>query len=145
MTRARERERKIARHSGEKHVVLQCHKNSFIIIYSHLKLGYEYIASSSTSSTPRNLSGVNGVIGLSVVPEYRIGLSGGLSKSILFHRTPELFSSTSVGADPRLPTLHTVSNKSPFSHELACSYRSKLFLRDLGKYDRFWGVATRGG
>lgn len=45
--------------------------------------------------------------------------------------------STKVGAEPKLPTLLTVSSMSPFSQELADSYRSMLSFRDLGKYDTF--------
>jgi hypothetical protein len=117
--------------------------------YHREDLGYGYISSPSSSSIPRNLAGVNGAIGLSVAVEnLLVGLSGGLSNSILFHMPISLLS-TSVGADPKLPTLLTVSSMSPFSQELAVSYRSKLFLLDLGKYDRFWRcsllVTIRGG
>lgn len=71
-------------------------------------------------------------MGLNVVVEnLLVGLSGGLSKSMLFH--PISLLSTSVGAEPRLPTLVTVSNMSLFSQASAASYRSMLFRRDLGK------------
>jgi hypothetical protein len=83
---------------------------------------------------PRNRTGVNGVIGLSVAAEnLLVGLNVGLSNSMLFHPMPISLLSTSVGAEPRLPTLRTVSSMSPFSQESPVSYRSKLFLLDLGK------------
>jgi hypothetical protein len=123
--------------------------NKHSLWYHKDDLGYGYISSSSSSSIPRNRTGVNGVIGLNVAVENLLGLSVGLSISILFHLMPTSWLSTSVGAEPRLPTLRTVSSMSPFSQESAVSYRSKLFLRDLGKYDRFCRcsllVTIRGG
>jgi hypothetical protein len=123
--------------------------NKHSLWYHNDNLGYGYISSSS-SSIPRNLAGVNGVIGLSVAVEnLLVGLSVGLSRSMLFQPMPTSLLSTSVGAEPKLPTLRTVSSMSPFSQELAVSYRSKLFLLDLGKYDRFCRcsllVTIRGG
>lgn len=101
--------------------------------------GYGYISSSSSSSSiPLNLHGVNGVIGLSVAVEnLLVGLNGGLSRSSDFHPIPISLLSTNVGADPKLPTLLTVSNMSPFSQVSDVPYRSELFLRDLGKYEIF--------
>jgi len=65
------------------------------------------------------------------VENLAVGLSVGLS--MLFHSVYASLLSTSVGAEPKLPTLLTVSNMSPFSQESAVLYRSKLFLRDRGK------------
>jgi hypothetical protein len=120
-------------------------------LFYHRELRYGYLTSSSSSSSspglssiPRNRHGITGVIGLvSVCVEnlllLLIGLTGGLSKSMLFHLL-SISSSilpTSVGAVPMLPTLRTVSSTSPFSHESAVWYRSRLFRLDRGKYEFF--------
>jgi hypothetical protein len=99
------------------------------------------MSSSSLSSIPRNLAGATGVIGLVIVAVENlllllVGLKGGLSKSMLFHLTSISFS-TNVGADPKLPTLLTVSSMSPFSQESDVWYRSRLFRLERGKYETF--------
>jgi hypothetical protein len=90
------------------------------------------------SSIPRSLAGATGVIGLvSVAVENLLlllaGLNGGVSKSMLFHLASMSLLSTRVGAEPRLPTLLTVSSTSPFSQESAVWYRSRLFRLERGK------------